>query len=182
METYLISDSHYGHANICKFLREDGTKVRPWDDPDEMDAVMVERWNSVVKPGDVVYHLGDVAMNRRHIKTMGLLNGSKRLILGNHDIFDHSDYTPYFKRLHGSYKLDDLLLTHIPVHRDSVARWSLGNVHGHIHEKNIADPLYFNVSVENIDYTPMPLYLVKERLIAQQALHQQATNIVLDLI
>lgn len=53
---------------------------------------------------------------------------------------------------------------------------------GHIHDKNIADPLYFNVSVENIDYTPMPLYLVKERLIAQQALYQQATNIVLDLI
>jgi calcineurin-like phosphoesterase family protein len=182
METYLVSDTHFGHENICKFLREDGTKLRPWDNIEEMDAFMVERWNSVVKPTDVVYHLGDVAMNRRHIKTMALLNGDKRLILGNHDIFDHSDYTPYFKRLHGSLKLDDLLLTHIPVHRDSVAKWSLANVHGHIHAHVIADPLYFNVSVENIEYTPMPLYQVKERIRAQQAQYQQATDIVLDLI
>lgn len=182
METYLISDSHFGHANICKFLREDGTKLRPWDDPDEMDVVMVERWNSVVKPGDVVYHLGDVAMNRRHIKTMGLLNGSKRLILGNHDIFDHSDYTPYFKRLHGSYKLDDLLLTHIPVHRDSVARWSSCCVHGHLHDKevmkvidgtSVPDPLYINVCVEHTDYRPIALYEVKERISARKQLYGQ---------
>lgn len=191
METYLISDSHFGHANICKFLREDGTKLRPWDDVDEMDSFMVERWNSVVKANDVVYHLGDVAMNRRHLKTMALLNGDKRLILGNHDIFDHTDYTPYFKRLHGSHKLDDLLLTHIPVHRDSVARWTSCCVHGHLHYKevmkviygtSVPDPLYFNVSVENIDYTPMPLYLLKEKIRANQAIYQQVTNIVLDLI
>lgn len=182
METYLVSDSHFGHANICKFLREDGTKVRPWDNPDDMDAYMVERWNSVVKPTDVVYHLGDVVINRRCLKTLSQLHGDKRLILGNHDIFDNSDYLVYFKSLHGSHKLDDLLLTHIPVHRESVARWSLGNVHGHIHDKTIADPLYYNVSVENIDYTPVPLYLVKERMRAQQAAYQQATNIVLDVI
>jgi calcineurin-like phosphoesterase family protein len=195
METYLISDSHYGHANICKFLREDGTKLRPWDTPEEMDAFMVERWNSVVKPGDVVYHLGDVAMNRRHIQTMGLLNGSKRLILGNHDIFDHSDYAPYFKRLHGSLKLDDLLLSHIPVHRDSVAKWTSCCVHGHIHASEVMqrnsqgnisiDPLYFNVCVEQIDYQPMPLYLVKEHIASRKKLNAEthnASNIAIDLI
>lgn len=30
---WLVSDTHFGHAGVCRFLREDGTKLRPWDDP-----------------------------------------------------------------------------------------------------------------------------------------------------
>jgi len=42
---FLTSDTHFGHAGVCRFLREDGTKLRPWDNPDEMDEEMVKRWN-----------------------------------------------------------------------------------------------------------------------------------------
>lgn len=118
---------------------------------------MVDMWNAVVKPNDVVYHLGDVVMNRRCLPIVSKLHGDKRLILGNHDIFDNSDYLKYFKRLHGSFKLDDMLLTHIPVHVDSIAGWAVCNVHGHIHSQSIPNPKYFNVSVEQINYTPIAL-------------------------
>ena len=170
--TWLVSDTHWGHTNICVFTRADGSPLRPWDNPDLMDADMIERWNSVVSPTDVVYHLGDVVINRRCLAIMDRLHGSKRLILGNHDIFDHADYLQHFKRLHGSYKLADLLLTHIPVHTDSVPHWALANVHGHIHAQVIDHPSFYNVSVENIDYTPIELEDLRERIRVHKAKYQ----------
>ena len=165
---FLVSDTHFGHKNICLFNGPDGSPLRPWDDPNEMDEAMVERWNSVVKPNDVVYHLGDVVMNRRCLATVARLNGDKRLILGNHDIFDHGDYLVHFKRLHGSYKLDNFLLTHIPVHTDSVAHWTECNIHGHIHAHDIPSGKYFNVSVEMIGYTPISLEDARVRIREKQ--------------
>jgi len=42
---FLVSDTHFGHAGVCRFLRDDGTKLRPWDNPEELDEEMVKRWN-----------------------------------------------------------------------------------------------------------------------------------------
>ena len=186
MEIYLTSDHHFGHANICKFNRRDGSKLRPWDDPQVMDAELVERWNSVVKPHDHVIHLGDVVMNRRYLDIYGKLHGDKKLILGNHDIFDHQDYLKYFRRLYGSMKLDNLMLSHIPLHPLSVPHWCMANVHGHVHADSLPDLKYYNVCVEVTDYTPQPLYLVKENIARAQLLAQEsaqtAQNIVLDII
>ena len=85
---FLVSDTHFGHWGVCKFLREDNvTKLRPWDNPNDMDEAMVKLWNETVKPTDKVYHLGDVVINRKALKTLARLNGDKVLIKGNHDIF-----------------------------------------------------------------------------------------------
>ncbi len=159
-ETFLISDTHFGHVNVCKFLRSDGTKLRPWDDVDEMDEVLCNNWNKVVHPNDKVYHLGDVCINRKSIKTLARLNGTKILVRGNHDIFNYEEYAPYFKDIRGTHKLDNFILSHIPIHPDSVARWAKGNIHGHLHDgrvmdRNTIDPRYVCVSVENINYTPI---------------------------
>lgn len=168
-DIWFVSDTHFGHAGVCRFLREDGTPLRPWDDPAAMDEEMVEKWNAVVRPKDKVYHLGDVVINRRCLSILSRLNGDKRLILGNHDIFDHSDYLPYFKRLHGSLKVDSLVLTHIPIHPGSVSHWTTCNVHGHIHAQDIPDGNYFNVSVEMIDYAPISMDELKKRIEAKKA-------------
>ena len=54
---FLVSDTHFGHAGVCRFMREDSvTKLRPWDSPEEMDEEMVRRWNERVRPNDKVYH------------------------------------------------------------------------------------------------------------------------------
>ena len=164
---FLVSDTHFGHAGVCRFLREDGTKLRPWDNPDEMDEEMVKRWNETVRPNDKVYHLGDVVINRKALKTLGRLNGEKVLIKGNHDIFKLSDYLPYFKDIRGYHVMNGMILSHVPVHPESIARFGT-NIHGHLHanrvkmkvqfphkETEIIDPRYFNVSVEQIDFTPI---------------------------
>jgi calcineurin-like phosphoesterase family protein len=164
---FLISDTHFSHANICKFIRTDGTKLRPWDNVDEMDKVLIHNWNSVVGPKDKVYHLGDVFINRKAQYILNALNGTKVLIKGNHDIFSLENYTPYFKDIRAYHKLDNFILSHIPIHEGQLGRFK-GNVHGHLHEHTIkdkwgnTDPRYFTVCVEHINYTPIELSIVQK--------------------
>lgn len=164
---FVISDTHFGHANICKFLREDGTKLRPWDDVNEMDKVLIENWNKVVGVKDKVYHLGDVYINRKAQHILHHLNGDKVLIKGNHDIFSLENYLPYFRDIRSCHVLDKMILSHIPVHVDNLPRFK-GNVHGHLHEHRIkdkwgnTDPRYVTVCVEHIDYTPIELSILRK--------------------
>jgi calcineurin-like phosphoesterase family protein len=49
-----------------------------------MDEAIIARWNERAAPGDLVYHLGDFAVDD-HGVYLPHLKGEKRLILGNHD-------------------------------------------------------------------------------------------------
>lgn len=160
---FIISDTHFGHKGMCEFLLSDGSKARPWNDPDEMDQFMIENWNKTVKPKDKVYHLGDVAIKKSSIATMKKLNGDKVLIKGNHDIFKLTDYIPYFRDIRATHKLDKFLLSHIPIHPANFQGWIECNFHGHLHtnhvmlDNNNIHPQYLNLCVECIDYTPISL-------------------------
>jgi calcineurin-like phosphoesterase family protein len=48
-----------------------------------------------------------------------------------------------------------LLLTHVPIHESTLEHKKLLNVHGHIHEKKSPSKNHKNVSVEQINYTPI---------------------------
>lgn len=168
-EIFLCADTHFGHKGICEFLRANGEKERPWDNVEEMDEALIKNWNSVVTPKDKVYHLGDVVINRRALKTLERLNGEKVLIKGNHDLFRVDEYLQYFKDIRGSHKLDNYILTHIPIHPDSLARWANGNIHGHLHSNRVMkdgciDTRYYCVSVEHINYTPVSFEEVKFKM------------------
>ena len=183
--TFFISDTHFGHAGVCKFLRNDGvTKLRPWDDPEEMDEEMVKRWNERVRPNDKVYHLGDVVINRKHLTTLARLNGDKVLIRGNHDIFKLEDYTKYFRDIRGYHVMSGMIFSHIPIHEESLGRFGV-NVHGHLHANRVIrraestmefmergvrswiDPRYHCVCVEQTDFAPILLEDMIERIKAE---------------
>jgi len=164
---FLVSDTHFGHAGVCKFTRDDGvTKLRPWDNPEEMDEEMVKRWNETVRPNDKVYHLGDVVINRKALKTLGRLNGDKVLIRGNHDIFRDDEYRLYFRELRAYHVMNGMILSHIPIHTESLGRFGT-NIHGHLHANRVMmEPVgkygipiivtrYHCVCVEHTDYTPI---------------------------
>jgi len=139
-DVFLVSDTHFGHTGVCKFTQSDGvTKLRPWTDPDEMDEAMVEAWNERVKPTDKVYHLGDVVINRRSLITISRLNGDKVLIRGNHDIFRDNEYRQYFRELRAYHVMNGMILSHIPVHPESLGRFGT-NVHGHLHANRVMKP------------------------------------------
>lgn len=78
---YFCSDTHFGHANIIKYSN------RPFYSIEEMNESLINNWNSVVKPNDIVYHLGDFAfLPYKNLKQIARrLNGIKHFIMGNHD-------------------------------------------------------------------------------------------------
>jgi calcineurin-like phosphoesterase family protein len=175
VKTFLISDTHFGHNNAYKFKRADGTPLRPWaNDAFDGDEWMIERWNSVVGEYDRVYHLGDVAIPRKGLKVLSRLNGRKILVKGNHDIYKKNDYLPYFDDIRGSHKLGNFILSHIPIHPDCLARWTAGNIHGHLHSnkvmkknwygKLVEDKRYFNVGVELLDGYPINFEDIVEKM------------------
>lgn len=160
---FFISDTHFGHANIIKFGQ------RPFDNVEEMDEALIENWNKVVKKDDLVWHLGDVVWRVADAsKYLFRLNGRINLIIGNHDDGHDERFSRSFRRMRGGASLFEktLLLTHYPVHPSSFEYDPANkrfNLHGHVHQHSIDDPRYVNLSVENINYTPMALEDVLQR-------------------
>jgi calcineurin-like phosphoesterase family protein len=177
---FLYSDPHFSHQGVCRFLRADGvTKLRPWDTAEEMDEFLIERFNSTVGPRDKVYFLGDVVINRKALSAiMPRLNGDKVLIRGNHDIFKLGDYTQYFRDIRAYHVMNGMILSHIPIHSDSLGRFGT-NIHGHLHEKrvmrnlalcgrtDVVDPRYHCVCVEQTDWAPILFEDVIKRITAE---------------
>ena len=178
INTWFISDTHFGHKNILEYERE----ARPFSSIEEMHEVMIENWNRVVGSQDIVYHLGDFAFGRHNIQIAERLNGKKRLVMGNHDTYPTADYLKYFDKLYGVVFYERCILSHTPVHPNGLgSRWML-NVHGHLHSNRvkklnddniqlaylrddyIEDRNYFNVSCEQNNLTPIHKDVVMERL------------------
>lgn len=104
--TFFTSDTHFGHRNIIKYCErpfidsslpeDDKGRYMVW----EMDEFLIDRWNSVVKPEDTVYHLGDFAYTgdfRHALECRMALNGTIHFVVGNHDehaLFMHEGLYP----------------------------------------------------------------------------------------
>lgn len=79
MTIHFTSDTHFFHRKMQEF--------RGFTDIDTMHRAMITAWNSVVKPSDTVYHLGDLSFARPAdtAEVLWHLNGQIRLVPGNHD-------------------------------------------------------------------------------------------------
>lgn len=162
---WLISDTHFLHQNIITYCQ------RPFQDVDDMTEVLIERWNSVVKKGDYVYHLGDFFMGcptnaREDSKRdwiLSRLNGRITLILGNHD---DVSYLSGKKRFHeitlwkpwnNNIGKQPMLFTHVPIHKDSImfGHPKALNIHGHTHNWGSPEGPYKSVCVELTNFTPV---------------------------
>lgn len=168
---FLCSDHHFSQAGATRFLRDDGTKIRPFDTVEEMDEYMIEKHNSVVRTKDKVYLLGDFCFSKKHIHIADRLNGDKVLIKGNHDTLELHHYASYFRDVRGCHQFDGMFLSHVPIHPESLGRWGV-NVHGHLHANRVMtafgtkiDERYQSVCMEQLDdYTPISLEELKAKI------------------
>lgn len=156
VSVFFTSDTHFGHYNIIKYCN------RPWKTTEEMNEGLIERWNSVVRPSDDVYHLGDFCMGGREPREFTrYLNGRIHLIRGNHDkhVYDQGfvDVVPY-KELKLNRK--HIVLCHFPFrswNRQHHGAWHLfGHVHGAM---KFDDLLCLDVGVDAVDSDYRPLSL-----------------------
>jgi calcineurin-like phosphoesterase family protein len=157
MAIYFTSDQHFGHSGARSLYR------RPFPSVAEMDQRMIARWNSVVRTGDEVWHLGDFAVRQspeRVIYLLRVLHGQKHLIAGNNDDSvvtgcDGWQSTGSYTELTiGGTKL---VLCHYPFRtwRD-MGRGSI-NLHGHSHGRLKSLPRQFDVGVDAWDFRPVQL-------------------------
>ena len=150
---FVIGDTHFGHRKVTEF--------RPYATVEEHDRVLVERWNATVNKHDTVWHLGDVYFGgKANHQILASLNGIKKLVLGNHDVYPRECYELYFGKIFGAAEWHDCVLTHIPVHPYQLETRYRINVHGHMHSSKLPDARYRCVSVEQIDYRPRLMWEV----------------------
>jgi len=133
-----------------------------------MNDKLVFNWNSIVKPEDTVYHMGDFSMRtpKEHAEQ---LNGKKILIIGNHD--RESQCKGHFDEIHERLEIEidgrKVNLSHYPYWENvgpydhqfmfkmmkDDGKWL---IHGHVH--NSAPALVkksINACVEHWDYKPI---------------------------
>lgn len=162
---YVTADHHFGHANIIKYCS------RPFESVEKMTEVMVERWNGVVGPDDVVWHLGDFAlMKAAQVIDVGRrLTGKKFLLRGNHD---HACARVYqdagFELLaRGEARREHKVnLSHRPPTSDELATaygpWLHGHVHGSGGEASKSGRV-IDVGVDLWGFTPVALDDLRRR-------------------
>jgi calcineurin-like phosphoesterase family protein len=125
-----------------------------------------------------------VVINRKALPTMARLNGDKVLIRGNHDIFRDDEYRLYFRELRAYHVMNGMILSHIPIHSDSLGRFGV-NIHGHLHSNRVKkatgvdattgqvmygnenDLRYHCVCVEQTDFKPILFEDVIKRIEAE---------------
>lgn len=156
---WIISDLHFGHENILKF----SGSLRGGTNSKEHDEWLLDQINSVLKKGDLLYILGDVALTEDALKLVKQIKaGNRILIRGNHDIYATKQYLEYFQQVYGllSYK-GTFWLSHAPIHPQELrGRY---NISGHIHQNSILlpngelDKRYINACVETTYGVPQSL-------------------------
>lgn len=165
---FVTSDTHLGHENVLKFTDDRGELVRGkrFHSTKEMDECILDNWNKVVRPGDIVYHLGDVFFGSEDYfkKLWPKFNGKKRLVIGNHDNVRFLSSGAFFSKvmLWRMFPEFNCILSHVPIETSSIRVWDdygkpSVNIHGHIHQKDPPTERHVNVSVERTNYTPVNL-------------------------
>lgn len=80
MRRFVTSNLQLGRPSAIEIYN------RPFDNVDEMTEGLIERWNSVVKDGDLVYHLGNFAWDPKTAQhAMSKLKGTIWFIPGEYD-------------------------------------------------------------------------------------------------
>jgi calcineurin-like phosphoesterase family protein len=157
---YFISDTHFGHKNILKY------DDRPFPSIEEHDLTLLDNINRVLKPGDTLWHLGDVAWNQKAYEWFFEnlhLDIDLRLLRGNHDNRWESP-VPQIDVAELKFEGHKIFLSHYP--HLSWPNRSHGSIHlfGHVHGTLKGVGRSMDVSANMINYTPISAVDVIEKL------------------
>jgi len=162
--TYLLSDMHLGHKDIHKKFRTQ------FNSDEEHDQTIITNYLNTITKRDTVYFLGDIAFSDEAIEKVQKLPGYKILVLGNHDVDRGTNRAKAlqacFDKICGITSKHQIWLTHAPIHPEELR--GKFNIHGHVHNKTLQDYRYANVSMENINYTPVTFQEIQEAFVQEK--------------
>jgi calcineurin-like phosphoesterase family protein len=172
---YVSSDLHFGHDR--GFIYE----PRGFSSIQEHDEAIIERFNSVVRPDDDLYLLGDQMLgdNEHGLDCLRQLNGKLHILFGNHDtdtrkglyLLDLSNAVEilgYAEML--KYRKWRFYLSHYPTITDNLndisKPWEqVKCLYGHTHQKTNFyndNPLLYHVGVDSHDCYPVSIDQIVE--------------------
>lgn len=133
-----------------------------------MDETLIQNWNSIIRPGDTVYHLGDFSFTDP-LYYRKRLNGNILLIKGNHDKLSNTKYLKIFGGVFDIHMVKivtpHIVLCHYPFaewNGSCKGTWHLwGHSHGNRPEPN---NLSFDIGVDCWNYFPVSYDQVKEKM------------------
>ena len=149
---FYIADWHYGHDHIISFDN------RPFVSTDKMNEALIQRWNSVVGLGDLVYILGDMfwCKSSEALPILDSLNGQKFLVKGNHDRCKDNQFTKRFVKIDDYIEIKDngrdVVLCHYPIPCFKNHFYGWYHLYGHVHSS-----FEYNM-MENARYQMETLY------------------------
>ena len=161
---WFTSDFHFNHDKDFIY------RPRGFSNVVEMNRALLENYNSLVKPEDTVYILGDCCLcdTEASIEILKALNGKKYLAFGNHDTDNRLKrfaQENIFEDIKFGYRLrignKTLVLTHYPsLVANPNENWTL-NFYGHTHTADrfelFGDSACYNVGVDAHDNCPVCL-------------------------
>lgn len=160
---FFTADTHFWHNGIIDFCD------RPFPDAETMNYEIIARWNSVVKPKDMVYHLGDFAFGtpEQCVKIVQQLNGRIHLVRGNHEsAANHTRSRDSFEWIKDMYTYRQTwngekiraVLCHYAMRRWNRRHYGSWHLYGHSHGRlEDIGGLCFDVGMDNWDYYPLSL-------------------------
>lgn len=169
---WFTSDTHFGHANVIRYCN------RPFKDKQEMDRELIRRWNTLVKPRDTIYHLGDFSFygSTKTAEIVKKLQGHKILIRGNHDkgeaYYTRAGFQEYYQSTPKEPReYEEFLLSHYPYwenynHDDRKHKFADRMLHkrgnrwllcGHVHEVWKSRGTCINVGVDQWSFAPVSI-------------------------
>ncbi|KHL24140.1 metallophosphoesterase [Croceibacterium mercuriale] len=155
MATFFTADTHFGDHRTINLWR------RPFSDTLTMDALLIERWNATVAPGDTVWHLGDVARRAADVPALlARLNGTKHLLRGNNDPDATLQAEGWVSTAAYAEIAQDghaLVLCHYPFRSWNGQHKRALNLHGHSHGRLKPIPRQFDVGVDVHGWAPVTL-------------------------
>ena len=149
-ETYFTSDTHFNHAKILSICRPMFSSI------EEMNEVLISRWNERVKRGDTIYHLGDFSWKDGE-PIIRRLNGQKFLIRGSHDS-EGERLKKYWNQITPmkEIKVDNqiVVLSHCAMRVWEKSHYGSWHLYGHSHGHLPPWGKSFDVGVDAHDFCP----------------------------
>jgi calcineurin-like phosphoesterase family protein len=155
---WFTADTHFSHANIIKHCD------RPFGNAEEMDKLIIDNFNSVIKKDDWVFYLGDFSFKDAP-PFLSRLNGIPHLIRGNHDVKNPTG----FKWVKDTFMLKvspeiKIFMSHYGHRIWPNSHHGAIHLYGHSHGKLPEQGRSFDVGVDTNNFMPYSLYDVLRKV------------------